>query len=77
MVFSEVVNFSICRKPVVNIHLDKHNNSGQPGRRILERTPQQYQPTSTSSPGSQGKAPWGRGWAYVAGGFGVFFISGS
>ena len=43
--FSEVVNFSICRKPVVNIHLDKHNNSGQPGRRILERTPPQCQPT--------------------------------
>ena len=45
MVFSEVVNFPSCRKPVVNIHLDKHNNSGQPGRRILERTPQQCQPT--------------------------------
>jgi len=58
MVFSEVVNFSICQKPVVNIHLDKHNNSGQPGRRILERTPQQVP-------------------AYVPGGFGDFFVSGS
>ena len=58
MVFSEVVNFPICRKPVVIIHLDEHNNSGQPGRRIIRANP-------SAVP------------AYVAGGFGGFFISGS